>query len=436
MTVVPDTSSCGSSHELYWNFWRLISRAPPCVALKVERLHTGDLSKPFRVPSRGTFAVDAVLLPLWKKAVSSLSDQKRIASASASKIDLGSKAELIETLMLPSEEAVNAAVAQLKKGSFARECAKIDAMGPRLPEARKAALLGAARTHADEMVSTLLRLRERFLSMADGGALLLQLARSVRDGRGHAQSAQDGRGAEHELHALAWARAHWPPTRGYVIIANSTVTTVDPATYPRDECRPPSPLRRQSSGRGLKQEFDVLVARSSRSRAPDQVPDHEEVLELMAVVEAKAGEALFADLPKLLEAREHFFPPGATVRVRGVSGPNGAGARCHVLRVGPDPVHLCYLFGRAPESLATLAMASATTVARHVLLDRELCRPCPSLTFVHERSGPAVHAVFEDLGAIADVQASVERFCEQAAALVESGELSCWRVVRSDKGWG
>jgi hypothetical protein len=190
------------------------------------------------------------------------------------------------------------------------------------------------------------------------------------------------------------------------------------------ECRSKSPPGRQMGGRGLKQEFDVLVARSSRVRPLEAATDEgeaiDEALELIAVVEAKAGEPLFSDLPKLIEARELFFSSGSIVRICDGDG------NTHALRVGHAPVHLCYLFGRARETLAELACSSAATYARHVLLDRELCRPCPSLTLVRESGAPTVHAVFEDTAAIAEAQASFERFREHLAALVESGELSCW----------
>jgi hypothetical protein len=284
-------------------------------------------------------------------------------------------------------------------------------MGPRLPEERRLALLTTARTQADDVAAMLCKLRERFLSMADGGSLLLKLAQSVDSGHSHGPD-PDGasRGAEHELRALEWASGHWP---GCVVISNSTVI----ATSHDGHVGLPH-------GRGLKQEFDVLVARSSRVRPPEAATDEgeaiDEALELIAVVEAKAGEPLFSDLPKLIEARELFFSSGSTVRICDGDG------NTHALRVGHAPVHLCYLFGRARETLADLACSSAATYARHVLLDRELCRPCPSLTLVRESGAPTVHAVFEDTAAIAEAQASFERFREHLAALVESGELSCW----------
>jgi hypothetical protein len=426
------------------SFWRRMSRT----ADRVDRLPIGDLSLPFLVPSEGTFGVDAVLLPMWKRAVQALPDAhaaKLITTACGSKSDLGTKAEIIQALLLPCAAEVRAEVARLSDRCLARDTARVEAMGPRLPEERRLALLTTARTQADDVAAMLCKLRERFLSMADGGSLLLKLAQSVDSGHSHGPD-PDGasRGAEHELRALEWASDHWP---GCVVISNSTViatshdghvnstviaTSHDGHVGPPHaadhpflaECRSKSPPGRQMGGRGLKQEFDVLVARSSRVRPPEAATDEgeaiDEALELIAVVEANAGEPLFSDLPKLIEARELFFSSGSTVRICDGDG------NTHALRVGHAPVHLCYLFGRARETLAELACSSAATYARHVLLDRELCRPCPSLTLVRESGAPTVHAVFEDTAAIAEAQASFERFREHLAALVESGELSCW----------
>ena len=414
------------------SFWRRMSRT----ADRVDRLPIGDLSLPFLVPSEGTFGVDAVLLPMWKRAVQALPDAhaaKLITTACGSKSDLGTKAEIIQALLLPCAAEVRAEVARLSDRCLARDTARVEAMGPRLPEERRLALLTTARTQADDVAAMLCKLRERFLSMADGGSLLLKLAQSVDSGHSHGPD-PDGasRGAEHELRALEWASGHWP---GCVVISNSTVIAtshdghdVGPphaADHPfLAECRSKSPPGRQMGGRGLKQEFDVLVARSTRVRPLEAATDEgeaiDEALELIAVVEAKAGEPLFSDLPKLIEARELFFSSGSTVRICDGDG------NTHALRVGHAPVHLCYLFGRARETLAELACSSAATYARHVLLDRELCRPCPSLTLVRESGAPTVHAVFEDTAAIAEAQASFERFREHLAALVESGELSCW----------
>jgi hypothetical protein len=416
------------------SFWRRMSRT----ADHVDRLPIGDLSLPFLVPSEGTFGVDAVLLPMWKRAVQALPDAhaaKLITTACGSKSDLGTKAEIIQALLLPCAAEVRAEVARLSDRCLARDTARVEAMGPRLPEERRLALLTTARTQADDVAAMLCKLRERFLSMADGGALLLKLAQSVDSGHSHGPD-PDGasRGAEHELRALEWASGHWP---GCVVISNSTVIATSHDGHVADvgpphaadhpflaECRSKSPPGRQMGGRGLKQEFDVLVARSSRVRPPEAATDEgeaiDEALELIAVVEAKAGEPLFSDLPKLIEARELFFSSGSTVRICDGDG------NTHALRVGHAPVHLCYLFGRARETLAELACSSAATYARHVLLDRELCRPCPSLTLVRESGAPTVHAVFEDTAAIAEAQASFERFREHLAALVESGELSCW----------
>lgn len=411
------------------SFWRRMSRT----ADRVDRLPIGDLSLPFLVPSEGTFGVDAVLLPMWKRAVQALPDAhaaKLITTACGSKSDLGTKAEIIQALLLPCAAEVRAEVARLSDRCLARDTARVEAMGPRLPEERRLALLTTARTQADDVAAMLCKLRERFLSMADGGSLLLKLAQSVDSGHSHGPD-PDGasRGAEHELRALEWASGHWP---GCVVISNSTVIATShdghvgpPHAHPfLAECRSKSPPGRQMGGRGLKQEFDVLVARSSRVRPLEAATDEgeaiDEALELIAVVEAKAGEPLFSDLPKLIEARELFFSSGSTVRICDGDG------NTHALRVGHAPVHLCYLFGRARETLAELACSSAATYARHVLLDRELCRPCPSLTLVRESGAPTVHAVFEDTAAIAEAQASFERFREHLAALVESGELSCW----------
>ena len=417
----------------HMSIWRLLSRTTG----RVDRLPIGDLSLPFLVPSGGTFAVDAVLLLMWKRAVQALPGAhaaKLITSACGSKSDLGTKAEIIQALLLPSAAEVRAEVARLSDRCLARDTARVEAMGPRLPEERRLALLTTARTQADDVAAMLCKLRERFLSMADGGSLLLKLAQSVDSGQSHGPD-PDGasRGAEHELRALEWARGHWP---GCVVISNSTVIAtshgghVGPphaAYHPfLAEGRSPSPPGRQMGARGLKQEFDVLVARSSRVRPPEAAPDEgeaiDEALELIAVVEAKAGEPLFADLPKLIEAREHFFSSGSTVRVCDGDG------NTHALRVGHAPVHLCYLFGRARKTLAELACSSAAMHARYALLRRELCRPCPSLTLVRESGAPTVHAVFEDTAAIAEARASLERFREHLAALVDSGELSCWRV--------
>jgi hypothetical protein len=234
-----------------------------------------------------------------------------------------------------------------------------------LPAERKAALLAEAEATAGTTHAALRALRDQLRTHEHAAAVaLLRALAAVMEEGGDADAASvacDGelRGAEHERAAVSWARERWPPPEHRVLVS----------------CHVHA--QRGREGGGVKLEFDALVLRDGGAVERDYALP----TELVAVVEAKAGSSLcatrhqteacrtappplraqglsvfirYADLPKLLRARDVLMREGTTL---GVKEGRRSGERIDVRVVAPP--ELVYVFGSGAAGLAQLAARSA-----------------------------------------------------------------------------
>lgn len=268
------------------------------------------------------------------------------------------KAELVRLLADETEQPLHDFVDGLSADRIRR-------LEPTIPEPRREQLAVAA---AESAAKSLDDLREMRAALGKGGSLgvlashvLGRVPPSLPPVRRQSSEADAARGSEHEAATVRWARARWPWPEHAVV----------------SSCYLAGPVPNADGGT-IKAEFDALVVRREPARGVGVEPAARAAaavdattegggaadaaladgceLQLIALVEAKAGSPLYADLPKLLRARELLMkcaPPLAARRP-----PCLRASRRHARR---SPL----AFRHTPARLAAVPQAGQHAVGAH-----------------------------------------------------------------------
>lgn len=194
--------------------------------------------------------------------------------------DLHVKAELL-LFFLGQEEAIEQAVSDVQQAHVAR----VHSIA-KLPPERREVMLEEASGVAAALLGGFHGLRDKLGCAGRLRRLPEELPMLVECLRGTSLTGPPdakSRGVAQEDVAQRWARGRWPGCR---ILSECFALKLDAS----------------AQAKGVKQEFDTLV-----------VSDEGDVV---AIVEAKAGSDLCADLPKMLRAREILFQPGGELEFR------------------------------------------------------------------------------------------------------------------------
>jgi hypothetical protein len=391
-----------------------------------------------RVPGRGEFTAPSLVGHLWKHMLGSHAPLTKLVGDCQEKLWPESDANAVRAKLIG--HLVGHTLHEVVESLHRADEQKVLRIS-RLPEARKVALLSEATRIAEGRLRTVGSLEGMLAAHPTGCQLLLYCSRmcchretaaqqpgAPRPSRQHSRGEESkARGEKHETEAAEWARWRWPPPRFKVL------THVFVVSGGGTESSPPA--------RRIKAEFDALVL------------DVDE--QIVAVVEAKAGSGLYADLPKLLKARETLLTPSTPIRVR--IGTRGASPRTLWTAEGAPP-HICYVFGAVGE-LEEIADRSVQLALAHTLLDAALAKGAGGVlrdgqlvrdagALIHTEmvselstttnSRSSIHVTY-DAEHVAGLQASLQTHldCFQATLneLCESGTASFWsRAPPSSSG--
>jgi hypothetical protein len=368
----------------------------------------------FAAARTGSFAARDAIGPLWKHTAGNVAEAATLIAA-CRKLwpHLDGTAIKAALVVHCADETGDELLSSLHDARLAQLAAI-----PRLPEHRREVLLRQAADAESANRAALAAIRTELLRHRRGMRILCTAARSCYPASNAAEpsptpraisEAASSRGQAHERRVISWARDRWPCSR-YEVLGNAYVLG-EPGVAPVA---------------GVKAEFDALIL----SR---HTPPH-----LVAIVEAKAGAALYDDLPKLLRARAVTLCAGGTVAAR--EGKCGAVREVAV----PRAPELCYVFGTG-TSLEQIAHLSFEMKMNHALLESAVAAGAAAGdagsrlevegrgSGGRERSARSggcgvvmrVHATYPP-ERVSALQADADAFAAQLAQLAESGEVSFW----------
>ncbi len=149
---------------------------------------------------------------------------------------------------------------------------------------------------------------------------------------------------------------------------------------------------------------------------------------MVALVEAKAGIALYSDLPKLYRTGRirSFFQGLSPVEVR--IGRNGRRISCSVDPTRPPEIQ--YIFGAGgSSSLQEIFSRSAHHTMKGTLLRQMLRRDSCGVITVDNSPDHAIIHFRQDL--VGEVSQSVQRFVDTIHQLIQRNVISFWVLYES-----
>lgn len=272
---------------------------------------------------------------------------------------------------------------------------------PKMPEERRLELLSAHEGIKTATLEVLCQLREE---LAPKIAKLPRLPEEmVYDGGLLRPDPGEGRerGDNHEKDCRQWARERWLSDSHFEVL---------------ESCHLVAP---HDLGHGCKMELDVLVVKKSEQ-------GDSTVYTVAAIVEAKAGVALYTDFPKLHAMYKHFFRRGSQLEVRLGRERDRRRVLCSVDTHRLPEIH--YIFG-AGASLQEIVLRSAHSHIKGALLSQLLKTSCSDLCDAIEAdktsAGHAIVRFGEDI--IKQVEQKVEEdFMTPMNELILDGIISFW----------